>query len=59
MAWCGVICTPYGWLNKDYSFYMAAVIIIGDGRGLRFEACHRNQPNKSKLSLYKLAVIFT
>ena len=54
MAWCGVICTPYDWLNKGYSFYMAAVIIIADGRGLRIEACHRNQLNKSKLSLYKL-----
>ena len=28
---CGVICTPYDWLNKGYSFYMAAVVIIGGG----------------------------
>ena len=28
---------------------MAAVVIISGGRGLRIEACHRNQPNKSKL----------
>ena len=28
---------------------MAAVVVISGGRGLRIEACHRNQPNKSKL----------
>ena len=49
----GVIWTPYDWLNKIYSFYMAAVVIIDDGRGLTVEVCHINQPNKSKLSLYK------
>ena len=32
---------------------MAAVVIIGSGRGLRIEAHHRNQPNKSKLALHK------
>ena len=30
----GMIWTPYDWLNKFYSCYMAVVIIIGDGRGL-------------------------
>ena len=45
--------TPYDWLNKDYSFYKAAVVIIGGGCGLRIEAHHRNQPIKSKLLLYK------
>ena len=48
----GVIWTPHDWLNKGYCFYMAAVVIIGDGCGLIFEAHHRNQPIKSKLSLY-------
>ena len=38
----GVMWTPYDWLNKFYSFYMAAVIIIGSGRGLRIEARHGN-----------------
>ena len=33
---------------------MATVVIIGDGHGLRIEARHKNQPNKRKLSLYKL-----
>ena len=33
---------------------MAAVVIIGDGCGLRIEARSGNQPNKSKLLLYKL-----
>ena len=56
MARCGVIWTPYDWLNKGHSFYMAAVVIIGDGRGFRIEAHHRNQPNKSNLSLYKLLI---
>ena len=34
----GVIWTPCDWLNKLYSFYMAAVVIIVDGCGLTVEA---------------------
>ena len=49
----GVIWTPYDCLNKSYSCYMAAVVIINDGCGLEVEACRRSQPNKSKLLLYK------
>ena len=37
---------------------MAAVVVIGDGRGLTVEMCCRNQRNRSKLSLYT-AVTFT
>ena len=33
----GATWTPYDWLNKGYSFYMAAVVVIGDGHGLRIE----------------------
>ena len=47
----GVIWTPYDWLNKGYSFYMAAVVIIGGRCGLRIEACIEAWP-KSKLLLY-------
>ena len=43
----------YDWLNKFYSFCMTAIASIDSRRGLRIEACHRNQPNKSKLALYK------
>ena len=50
----GMIQISYDWLNKDCSFYMAAVAVIGGGCGLRIEAHHRNQSNKSKLSLYQL-----
>ena len=32
---------------------MAAIVDIVSRRGLRIEARHRNQPNKSKLALYK------
>ena len=32
---------------------MAAVVGIVSRRGLTIEACHKNQPNKSKLALYK------
>ena len=32
---------------------MAAIVDIFSRRGLRFGARHRNQPNKSKLVLYK------
>ena len=38
----GMICTPG-----------ATVVIIGSECGLRIEECHINQPNKSKLLLYK------
>ena len=44
-----MICTPYNWSNKGYGFYMAAVVVISGGHGLRIEVCHSNQ---SKLSLY-------
>ena len=44
---------PYDWLNKYYSFCMAAIVGIGGRRGLRIEVCGRNQINKSKLALYK------
>ena len=37
---------------------MAAIAGIISRRGLRNEACHRNQPNKSKLALYKALVHF-
>ena len=37
----GVICTPYDWLKVD----------IVSGGGLSFDACHRNQSNKSYLAL--------
>ena len=47
-----MIWTPYDWLNKFYSFYMAAAV-ISSGCGLRIEECCGNQPNKSKPALYK------
>ena len=46
-----MIWTLYDWLKKGYSFYMAAVVVIGGGRGLTIEACRSNQPNKSKLRI--------
>ena len=47
------------WLNKGYNFYMAVVVIISGGCGLRIEARHSNQPSKSKLSLYSRYFHFT
>ena len=44
---------PADWLNKFYSFYNAAVVVIDSGHSLRIEVHHRNQPNKSKIVLYK------
>ena len=29
--------TPYDWLKKFYSCYMAAVVVINDGHGFRVE----------------------
>ena len=54
----GMIWTPYDWLNKFYSCYMAAVVVIDDGHGLTAEARHINLPNKSMLYLYK-PLLFT
>ena len=54
-----VIWAPYNWLNKLYSFYMAAVFIINSGHGLIIEVHHRNQPYKTKISLCKLLISLT
>ena len=43
----------YDWLNKFYNFGMVATVRIVSRCGLTIEACHRNQPNKRKLALYK------
>ena len=48
-----MIWTQYDWLNKFYSFCIAAIVGISSRRGLNIEACRRNQPNNSKLALYK------
>ena len=45
--------TPYDWLNKVYGFYKAAAVSIISGHGVSIHMHCRNQPNKSKLSLYK------
>ena len=52
-----VIWTPYDWVNKLYSFYVATVVSIINGRGFSIDTCHKNQPNKCKLSLYKPLII--
>ena len=48
-------CGPHirNWLNKFYSFCMAAIVGIISRRDLRNEVRCRNQPSKSKLALYK------
>ena len=50
----GMIWILYDWLNKLYSFYMATVFGIISRYGFRIKACCRNQPNKTKLVLYKM-----
>ena len=50
----GMIWTPYGWLNKFYSFCMAAIVSIISRHSLTIEVRHRKHPIKSKLALYKL-----
>ena len=49
----GRILTPYDWLNKFYSFYMAAIVGILSRRGLTIEVHRRNQLKKGKLVLCK------
>ena len=48
-----MIWISYDWLSKLYSFCMAAIVSIVRRCGLRNEMHCRNQPNKSKLALYK------
>ena len=38
----GVIWTPYDWLNKFYSCYMATIIVITNGHGLGIGMCRRH-----------------
>ena len=38
----GVIWTPYDWLSKFYSCYMATVAIFINGRGLGIDTRHGN-----------------
>ena len=40
----GVIWTPYDWLNKFYSFCMAAIVSIISRHALAIEGRHRHQP---------------
>ena len=49
----GMIWTPIDWLNKLYSFYVAAIVNNISKRGLTIEVRHKNQPNKRILALYK------
>ena len=51
VMWCDV--DPYDWLKKFYRSYMAAVVGIASMHGLKIDGHRRNQPNKSKLALYK------
>ena len=57
VMWCDM--DPYDWLNKFCSFFMAAIVGIISRHGLTIKAHHRNQPNKSKLALYKPLLHFT
>ena len=36
----GMIWTPYDWLNKFYSCYMAIVVVIVNRRGLGIDTRH-------------------
>ena len=47
------IIITYDWLNRFYSFSMAAIVIIVSRCGLTVEAHHIKQPNTGKLALYK------
>ena len=44
---------PYDWINEFYSFYMADLVGIINMRDLTITVRYTNQPNKSKLALYK------
>ena len=40
----GMIWALYDWLNKFYSFYMAAIVDNISGRGPSIDVYHTNQP---------------
>ena len=48
-----MIWTPYDWLSKGYSFYMAARVVIDSSVALELKRIMKNKPNKSKPVLYK------
>ena len=54
VAWYGL----YDWLNKFYSFYVAAVVSIVSMVGLSIDVHHENLPNKHKLALFKPSINF-
>ena len=53
-----MIWTPYDWLNKFYSFYMAAAVVFISRHCLRIEEHCKNQSYKTKLSQYKPLLSF-
>ena len=57
MAWCGVICPPYDWLNKGYSFYMAAVITLSV-MGVALELKHVIETNLIRVSYHCISCYF-
>ena len=48
--------TLYDWLQKFYSCYMAILVGIVNGRDPGINKLHGNQPNKSKVTLYKALI---
>ena len=53
-----MIWTLYDWLNKFYSFCIAAVVGILSRHGLSIYVHHEDHPNKHKLALYKPSIYF-
>ena len=49
----GMIWSQYDWLNKFYSFYMAAIVGIISKHSPTIEAHHREHPNKSHEFTFK------
>ena len=52
----GMIWALYDWLNKFYSFCMVAAVDVVSRRGLCIDFHSTNQPNRSKLELYKPSI---
>ena len=50
--------TPLDWLNKFYSFYMAAVVSIVSRCAPSKDTRNRNQPNKNKLTLTLTVILY-
>ena len=50
---CVFVSIPRLSINSGVIHYMTVIIVMVSKCGLRIEVCHRNQPSKGKIALYR------